>query len=194
MEYSPLEAAFVVRARHAHAWARAWDGARWVDLDTTPPTWLQEEQDLLAPAWEKLMDLARWAAFRWSQRGETEASDAWYLVLLLLIAVLAWRLLRGRRVKQAARIVAVAPRGWPGTDSEFYAMEHALAEQGHARSPGTPLASWIDQMSRSLDAVSRQRLDEALHLHLRYRFDPAGLNESERGRLRELCRAVPAGS
>ncbi|MGH8672942.1 MAG: transglutaminase-like domain-containing protein, partial [Burkholderiales bacterium] len=35
MEYSPLEAAFVVRARHAHAWARAWDGARWVDLDTT---------------------------------------------------------------------------------------------------------------------------------------------------------------
>ena len=42
MEYSPLEAAFVVRARHAHAWSRAWNGERWVDLDTTPPSWLQE--------------------------------------------------------------------------------------------------------------------------------------------------------
>src|SRR4030095_15960332 len=55
MEYSPLEAAFVVRARHAHAWARAWDGTRWIDVDTTPPSWLQEEQKQLAPAWERLM-------------------------------------------------------------------------------------------------------------------------------------------
>jgi len=191
MEYSPLESAFVVRARHAHAWARAWDGARWVDLDTTPPTWLQEEQDLLAPAWEKLMDLARWAAFRWSQRSEMEASDAWYGVLVILIAILAWRLLRGRRVKSTGK-AAVAPRRWPGADSEFYAVERALAGQGHARDAGTPLAAWFHQASRSLDAAARERLDEALRLHERYRFDPAGLSEPERARLRELCRPIPA--
>ena len=193
MEYSPLESAFVVRARHAHAWARAWDGKRWIDLDTTPPSWLQEEQDLLAPAWEKLMDFARWAAFRWSQRGEMEASDAWYGVLVILIAVLAWRLLRGRRVRNMPNRAAATPRAWPGVDSEFYAVERTFAEQAHARGVGTPLAAWFQQVSHSLDAMSRERLDEALRLHERYRFDPAGLTGPERARLRELCQSVPAG-
>jgi protein-glutamine gamma-glutamyltransferase len=191
MEYSPLESAFVVRARHAHAWARAWDGGRWVDLDTTPPSWFQEEQHLLAPAWEKLMDLARWAAFRWSQRGEMEASDAWYGVLVILIAVLAWRLLRGRRVKATGKTSAIVQRGWPGVDSEFYAVERALAGPGHARDAGTPLAAWFHEVARSLDAPARERLDEALRLHERYRFDPAGLTEPERARLRELCQPIP---
>jgi len=190
MEYSPLESAFVVRARHAHAWARAWDGTRWVDLDTTPPTWFQEEQDLLAPAWEKLIDLARWAAFRWSQRGEMEASDAWYGVLVILVAVLAWRLLRGRRVKRTGKAAAVAPRAWPGADSEFYAVERALAGEGHARDAGTPLAAWFHRVARPLDVAARERLDEALRLHQRYRFDPAGLTEPERARLRELCQPI----
>ena len=190
MEYSPLEAAFVVRARHAHAWARVWDGARWVELDTTPPSWLQEEQNQLAPAWERLMDLARWAAFRWSQRGEMQASDTWYLVLVILIAALAWRLLRGRRVRQAGDLAAAQSHSWPGLDSEFYALERALAPEGHSRAASTPLVAWVEQMSRSLDPAMRQRLREALRLHQRYRFDPAGLTPTERGRLRELCSAV----
>ena len=190
MEYSPLEAAFVVRARHAHAWARVWDGARWVDFDTTPPSWLQEEQDQLAPAWERLMDLARWAAFRWSQRGEMQASDAWYLVLAILIAVLAWRLLRGRRVTQAGDKAAAQSHSWPGLDSEFYALERALSPEGHSRAASIPLVPWVEQMSRSLDPAMRERLSEALRLHQRYRFDPAGLTPTERGRLRELCSAV----
>jgi protein-glutamine gamma-glutamyltransferase len=194
MEYSPLEAAFVVRARHAHAWARVWDGARWVDFDTTPPSWLQEEQKQLAPAWERLMDLARWAAFRWSQRGEMQASDAWYLVLAILIAVLAWRLLRGRRVTQAGDKPAAQSHSWPGLDSEFYALERALSPEGHSRAASTPLVRWVEQMSRSLDPAMRERLSEALRLHQRYRFDPAGLTPAERGRLRELCSAVEARS
>jgi hypothetical protein len=194
MEYSPLEAAFVVRARHAHAWARVWDGARWVDFDTTPPSWLQEEQDQLAPAWERLMDLARWAAFRWSQRGEMQASDAWYLVLAILIAVLAWRLLRGRRVTRAGDKAAAQSHSWPGLDSEFYALERALSPEGHSRAASTPLVPWVEQMSRSLDPAMRERLSEALRLHQRYRFDPAGLTPTERGRLRELCSAVETRS
>ena len=190
MEYSPLESAFVVRARHAHAWARAWDGARWVDLDTTPPSWLQEEQDLLAPAWEKLMDFGRWAAFRWSQRGEMEASDAWYGVLVILIGALAWRLLHGRRVVQPGTAASARQRPWPGLDSEFYMLERALATEGQLRSPGMPMVPWINRISRTLDPVSRERLAEALRLHQRYRFDPAGLNPAERMRLRELCMSV----
>jgi len=133
------------------------------------------------------MDLARWAAFRWSQRGEMQASDAWYLVLVILIAVLAWRLLRGRRVRQAGDMPTAQSHSWPGLDSEFYALERTLAPEGHSRAASTPLVTWVEQMSRSLDPAMRQRLSEALRLHQRYRFDPAGLTPTERGRLRELC-------
>ena len=140
------------------------------------------------------MDLARWAAFRWSQRGEMQASDAWYLVLVILITVLAWRLLRGRRVRQAADTVAAQRQAWPGLDSEFYALERALSPEGHSRAASTPLVAWVEQMSRSLDPAMRQRLSEALRLHQRYRFDPAGLTPTERGRLRELCSAVETRS
>jgi hypothetical protein len=53
---------------------------------------------------------------------------------------------------------------------------------------------WVEQMSRSLDPAMRERLSEALWLHQRYRFDPAGLTPTERGRLRELCSAVQTRS
>ncbi|HSN33357.1 MAG TPA: transglutaminase domain-containing protein, partial [Ideonella sp.] len=43
VEYSPLEQAYVVRARHAHAWTRAFVDGRWLDVDTTPPSWTEEE-------------------------------------------------------------------------------------------------------------------------------------------------------
>jgi ABC-type ATPase involved in cell division len=35
-------------------------------------------------------------------------------------------------------------------------------------------------------------LTKALRLHQRYRFDPLGLSEGERARLREICRAAIA--
>jgi hypothetical protein len=165
-----------------------------VDLDTTPPSWLQEEQNLLAPSWEKLMDVLRWVAFRWSQRGEMQASDAWYGVLVILIGVLAWRLLRGRRVLRGGSGAAASARDWPGLDSEFYALERTLAPEGQSRSPGTPMVPWIERLARSLDSVARERLAEALRLHQRYRFDPAGLNRAERARLRELCEGIATGS
>ena len=79
-------------------------------------------------------------------------------------------------------------------DSEFYALERALAPQDQSRSPGMPMVPWIERLARSLDAASRERLDEALQLHQRYRFDPTGLDPAERTRLRELCAAIPTRS
>ena len=92
-EYSALENAYLVRARHAHAWAQAHVDGRWVDVDTTPPSWIEAEERR-APLWEGLADLARWAGFRWSQRGALELGPAAYAVLALLIGVFGWRLAR----------------------------------------------------------------------------------------------------
>ena len=181
MEYSPLEEGYVVRARHAHAWTRAWVGGRWIDLDPTPPDWFGEETSRLAPAWEKFADYLRWAAYRWSQREELQANDAWWAVLALLVAILGWRLLRGKRVLRGSRTSKAQVRSHPGADSEFYELTQSLP----ARAAGETLTAWIAR-------VAPGKHEEALRLHLRYRFDPQGLSGAERLRLRELCRASPA--
>lgn len=191
MEYSNLENAFVVRARHAHAWSRAWDGARWIDIDTTPPVWFAEEERL-APFWQQLADLARWAAFRWSQRGELQASDGWYAVLALLVAILAWRLLRGRRVAAHQQTPSSAQRAWQGTDSDFYAIGRALARRGLARSTETPPGAWLREIAAALPPATFEEVREALQLHQRYRFDPQGLDPAARTRLKRMCRALLA--
>jgi hypothetical protein len=47
IERSRLEDAWVVRARHAHAWTRAWIDGRWVDVDLTPAGWPVAEAGLV---------------------------------------------------------------------------------------------------------------------------------------------------
>ena len=50
-----------------------------------------------------------------------EASDGWWGVLAALVVILAWRLLRGKRVTRRGGAAAVAEREYPGRDSELYA-------------------------------------------------------------------------
>jgi len=61
--FSPLEGLFVVRARHAHAWARACVDGAWQELDTTPSTWLAAERGQ-ASALQPLLDLFSLALHR----------------------------------------------------------------------------------------------------------------------------------
>lgn len=191
LEYSELEGAWVVRARHAHAWTRAWVDGRWIELDTTPPSWFVEEAKS-APFWQPLADLFRWGAYRWSQRGEGgQTSNWWYAIVGALFAFLAWRIVRGRRtaaLDQPAR--AAIQRRWQGEDSEFYALEGTLARQFGARKAGETFVAWLDRIQPP--AELRTRALAALALHERYRFDPAGLDAEERRALRECCRAEGA--
>ena len=186
MERSALEDAYVVRSRHAHAWTRAWIGGRWIDLDTTPPDWFGEEARQ-APFWQGLADLARWAGFRWTMRGEFKAGDAWYGVLVVLAVILGWRMFGGKRItRQDKGAGANARRRYPGEDSEFYAVEKTLP----ARAAGETHAAWVARISSGFSSSQMENLRDALRLHQRYRFDPEGLAAPERYRLRELCRAL----
>ncbi|HEX9184134.1 MAG TPA: transglutaminase family protein [Burkholderiales bacterium] len=182
VEYSDLEQAYIVRARHAHAWTRVWLGDRWVDLDPTPPDWLGIETDRLAPAWERLADYLRWATYRWEQREALQASNAWWGVLAVLVVILAWRVLRGKRVAGGvSKDEAAAARPYPGADSEFYELTMGLPP----RDAGETLTTWLGR-------VAPGRYEEALRLHQRYRFDPRGLDRAERERLRQLSRKASA--
>ena len=187
VEYSELEGAYVVRARHAHAWARAWLGDRWVDIDTTPPTWFDEEE-AQAPVWQHLSDLLRWADYRWSQRGTLAVGAGGYALAALLLALLAWRSLRGKRV----RCSAPAGGGAHGTerrgaDSEFFSVEEVLSARVSPRRSGEAVSDWSVRISAALDESHRARLQGLIELHQRYRFDPAGLPPREREALRMVA-------
>jgi hypothetical protein len=182
VEYSDLEQAHLVRARHAHAWTRVWLDGRWLDLDPTPPDWLGVETERLAPVWERIADYLRWASYRWEQREELQAGDAWWGVLAVLLVILAWRLLKGKRVARGQeKEAAASTRAFPGADSEFYELVKVLPP----REAGETLTGWLAR-------VAPGRHAEALRLHQRYRFDPKGLSPAERRELRELCRAAGA--
>jgi hypothetical protein len=181
-EHSKLEGAWVVRARHAHAWTRAYIGGRWVDVDLTPPSWPEAEAGL-APVWEKLADLLRWAAFRWATRPDGETSPWWWVAGVLLALGGGWYLLRQRR---AVRTVSPSLQNSisSGSDSEFYALERALASKYGARGSSETLFDWVSKFAPQMSAEERKNVLMLLDLHHRYRFDPLGITPQERTALR----------
>lgn len=194
-EWSPIEGRWVVRARHAHAWALVWVGGAWRDLDTTPPGWAEMEA-ASASRWQSLGDLFAWAghAFdRWRYGERRPGLAGWIGWLLIpLTVVLVWRLFFRRRTRRAAaaRGGEAPVRGRAGLDSEFYAVEARLAELGLSRRPAEPATAWLKRVA-DLPPVSASRaeLETLVTLHYRHRFDPVGLPEAERARLRAAARA-----
>jgi protein-glutamine gamma-glutamyltransferase len=194
-EWSRVEGRWLVRARDAHAWTLAWVDGAWVEVDTTPATWIPEEAGPES-AWQPVSDLWEWGTFlfsrwRWSERQDRLAGNLGWL-LIPLVAILVWRLWARRRVGASspagAGVVTVTTRA--GDDSEFYRVERRLSELGFARAPGEPLARWLEAVAATAPpAVATGPLRALLALHYRYRFDPAGLAGAERQRLRAEAEA-----
>ncbi len=194
-EYSMLEKRYVVRERHAHSWALAHVDGRWIDVDNTPPVWIEME-DRNASRFEVLTDLLSWVSHRFSKWRWGEADGGGELILLLLIPLVV---ILGRRLKggKAARRSIGGkeetarehlPR--PGADSAFYRIEVRLGELGYPRRPGEPLRSWIRRLDEDGPPdLGLTRIRPILRRHYRYRFDPRGLSKPER---REMARQVDA--
>jgi hypothetical protein len=192
-EKSGLENAYIVRTRHAHAWARAWVNGAWIDIDTTPPSWLSIEAED-SSAWSAITDWWSWAHFRAAQAWAN--SDERKLLIIAAVVVfpfalwLAWRLYRSRNhIKNSQLNQILTNNQRCGFDSDFYRIEQRLAEQGWGRRTHETTRDWMARLER--DAIDLQ-LDSALlarvvDLHNRHRFDPQGLDETQRAQLKALA-------
>ena len=194
-EYSRLERAWIVRDRHAHAWALAYVDGAWAELDTTPASWASIEAG--RPRWfGALRDACAWASFRVSRwrgaRGAGGAGKLWLWLLAAPLGLLVWKWLAeikavATRVRAAAS--SIRPRG-PGGDWPWYAVERRLAAEGYPRHPWESWPAWLDRVASTPgSAVDAGTLRPLLELHGRARFDPAGL-AAEQGRV--LGRGVDA--
>lgn len=184
-DWSNWEKVWIVRQRHAHAWARALVAGSWTDVDTTPAAWFAEEESL-APSGQRLADLFRWAGFRWSTRDDSETKFAAWGVVALAVVILVWKLVTEGGLVRLAESMGVGRPELPGGDSEFYAVEAALAKKAPRR-PSEPLLEWLSRAGAALGPGLLVQAQRMAALHYRYRFDPAGLAAEERARLAKEC-------
>jgi hypothetical protein len=155
-EYSRLERAFVVRQKHAHAWAEALIDGKWVEVDTTPSEWLSVEEDA-APWWRPLADAASFAWRRLVElRRDIAASDnPWGGIALggLLVLLLVWLAMKQTR-KRAESGCGGAKAGAQAEDASgsemraFRRLEQELSVLGLGRGPGEPPRAWIARVAR----------------------------------------------
>lgn len=176
---------WIVRERHAHAWCLAWIDGAWRDVDNTPASW-NEVESARASSWEKFSDAwsavwFRFSEWRWG-KGEWKRYVLWLLVPLFGMA--AWRLMKQkqwRRVHGAGSTADSLVR--LGLDSEFFLIERRLIELGLERRSEETLSAWLARLQEA-EGTRPGELKPLLALHNRLRFDPVGLNETERRQLK----------
>lgn len=184
-EYSPLEDAWIARDSHAHAWVQVYLDGRWQDFDPTPPDWAALEA-AERPWTQDIGDFFAWLRLAVSGAAAEDRADRnWLLLpLALLVVILAWRIIRRARRGQRRRRQAATPCGTQQT-GPFIELERIAARHGHGRRVDETLLEWARRLhTEGVDTAAA--LTEAVQLHYRSRFDPAGLDADARRRLAHL--------
>ncbi|HSH16453.1 MAG TPA: transglutaminase-like domain-containing protein, partial [Verrucomicrobiae bacterium] len=113
---------WIVRSRHAHAWALAWIDDRWQEVDNTPGNWnsIEEAQ---ASFWEPVGDWFSgvWLSFNEWRQGDSKLRVYVFSIGILVLGFMAWRQVSGRRWRRSK----TGNEAWqrrlvPGLDSDFY--------------------------------------------------------------------------
>ncbi len=188
-EFSPLENAFVVRARHAHAWSTVNVDGRWADADTTPSRWAELEEEQMHGWFGSLLDRISYLVDRvvrwWTEGADTDWGTAARAAAALVIAALAigagylaWKRRRRAPVARAPDAIGLA----------WQSVEDSLAAT-HPRMPSETPREWARRLESEAPAESwRARLVELAGAYYRARFDPA-TPAAEAGRFIDTARA-----
>lgn len=179
-EYNPGLGMYIVRKRHAHAWAIAWWHHRWQVVDTTPAIWKTAESAEIS-RFRPVIDFIdnRVFAFRlwWSKQRLVDYRLELYFAGALLVLLLIWRVATSEQVTlDTARDAHEMTADPPGGDSPFYRITRQLEAMGLARQPGEAFSTWFAR-------IDHTELMPLLQLHNRLRFDPRGLGKQDARRL-----------
>ncbi|MCX7110907.1 MAG: transglutaminase-like domain-containing protein [Proteobacteria bacterium] len=152
-EHDSAGKAYLVRQRHAHAWAEAYVDGAWRTLDNTPSRWAEEEAKA-DPWWQAVADIwSDWAiafkVWQWERAQRPKEAFPWWAWLVLpLAAWLAWRLYRSR--KRVAGIQAKDVEGLgegQSKDLEYLRLEQRIRSAGHPpRHPGETPLRWLRRL------------------------------------------------
>lgn len=186
-EYSDVEQLYIVRRRHAHAWAIAHIEGVWRAVDATPAQWLDIEEQQ-AELWQPVYDFFSAAYFKYKQWRyqqamiEEESDDTllWLSVDAVLLIILVWRLYVTRHLLQTNNQFnsKVSRYDEPGQDSELYLIEQALAMTAQARRENESVAVWVQRLDDPT-------LIDIAKMHYQYRFDSGAFSSDRRRELKQ---------
>lgn len=186
-EYSPFEKKYLVREKHAHAWALAYVNHRWQTFDATPPDWRNVEAQN-SPFFGFVSDFMSWTLYRFNQwrYGDKDNTRVlyWFLIPLILILIIRFKKVKDiqrTRVETVERPVSVKDKNMA---SDIYRIEEWLVRLGYQREPAEPLSLFFNRAAANSN-MDHQRLHDMLKRHYTLRFDPEGLTLSEKHRLNQ---------
>nr|NJM03984.1 hypothetical protein [Desulfobacula sp.] len=173
-EYSRLEDGLVVRLRDAHAWTKVFVNGQWRNFDTTPPSFLDVDGEMIPTSF--LEDLFSFFGFRLSRlRHETGArlmeTYGFWLMLPLGLMLLV-RLRKSGQIKRTRDAGRPGRKTRPGPKAEgFYRIEEILSEKGRPRHAHETYAAWLKRISPQLENPAlTEQLFQVLDQHNRWRF------------------------
>jgi transglutaminase-like putative cysteine protease len=183
-EYDGKQDLYIVRSRHAHAWALAYINGVWQPVDSTPSQWLALETEH-AGLWQPVSDW--WSNimfnFRQWQLQQTPGQNAklGLLVALLLSAYLVCRIYSAKTKPYrniASTNNAEQSPVYPGLDSELYLIEQCLQNTAQSRQHNESIQQWAQRLQHPA-------LIRLYKLHYRLRFDPRGISAEQRQQLQQ---------
>ncbi len=171
---------YIVRKRHAHAWASAYINGRWVPIDTTPQQWLAMEEDqssVLQPLWDFLGNNQFLFELWFNDQKLEDYENELYGIGFILALILIWRIATSEQVIiETERTTDSSNWILPGRDSPFFRIEAQLSILGFRRGKGELMAEWLLR-------IERPELLPMLTSHNRWRFDPQGISIEEKKNL-----------
>ena len=165
-DYSHMEKRFLIRERHAHAWAEAYVDGRWIEIDNTPGDWVAAE-DAAAPFWAPLADTLSFAAHAFTEwrrdGGAGKGLNVVAVIVLGMAAIWIWRRLRHSPTRRkATENQTIVPTQ---LQAKFQAFEADMALFGLARNAAEPPRHWLNRIAREgSSVVDAPRIAAAIEL------------------------------
>ncbi|MFH0781333.1 MAG: transglutaminase-like domain-containing protein [Pseudomonadota bacterium] len=186
-EKSRLEGKYVVRKRHAHAWAEAFVDHQWIVVDTTPSNWLEKDREQV-PFYEVLQDVFylirhHYRLFRIGTGAENTL--AYSIIVIVLTSFLVLRIYRRLKIEKAEREKkTIKMRSFATIVSPFTPVLEIIMQSEVNRREKERFVDWVARIY-PWTAFNQLEFKELYGLHLRRRFDPEGLRIEETERLRQ---------
>lgn len=194
-EFSRLENLYIVRNRHAHAWSLVYLNGKWQSFDTTPVDWRSlEDANISRLAF--IGDL--WALFVFKLSGWLQLvsmNDILIyggLLFLLLLIIFRKKLTDKKLIRKLSgkNLVGKNQNSIVKETTQFDLIEKALNNSGLIRHPSESLKNWIKRIQQ--EVTTSDLIDDLLpiiELYYRDRFDPAGINYTEKLQLNAAIQA-----
>jgi protein-glutamine gamma-glutamyltransferase len=116
------------------------------------------------------------------------------LVIIFCSIFFLWRAVRKKRTRRSKWLKRSGLQAQKipitdGLDSEFYLIENRLTEWGLERKSSETVRQWILRLKQKLPASQMSNLNQIIDLHYCYRFDPQGIEQEDRTKLRSMIQS-----